>query len=561
MVEANLLCVTDVEEPLRLAWASDIDWDDEADLVVVGFGGAGASAALEGREQGAQVLVIDRFDGGGATAYSGGIFYAGNTRIQREAGVEDSAEEMFKYLRAENSPVKDETLQRFCQGSPDDFEWVARHVPYSSSFFSGKATFPPDGKFLYYSGNEKTPVYAAQAKPAARGHRAVGSGFTGHVFYAGLRKAALDAGARLIAHAPARRLVIDASGTVVGIEVDQMPEAAITDHQKLYKQVNPLVPLSGKRAEKAIIACRDFEINKAVRRRIRARAGVVLSTGGFAYNIRFLQLYRPELAMAHAEIVRLGSMGCDGSGIAMGQSAGGVTGLMKNAYVGKNISPPEEYLHGILVNRQGERFVHEDAYIGVVGDAISQQSGEGAAWLVMSSAIYWKAFWASLTMGRGRFFYYGLPALMNILFGKPRRGRTLAALAKKCGINAEGLEASVLAYDKAATAGTADVFGKLPANIVPIGKGPYWALNMGTRNGFGMTMAFTLGGLQVDEATGGVLRNDGSTVPGLYAAGRTAIGVCSGGYQSGMSLADLVFSGRRAAVNASRRLKQTDVAT
>ncbi|MFD2399566.1 FAD-binding protein [Prauserella oleivorans] len=56
----------------------------------------------------------------------------------------------------------------------------------------------------------------------------------------------------------------------------------------------------------------------------------------------------------------------------------------------------------------------------------------------------------------------------------------------------------------------------------------------------------TLGGLTVDESTGAVTRADGTPVPGLYAAGRTAVGVCSESYVSGLSISDCVFSGRRA---------------
>jgi 3-oxo-5alpha-steroid 4-dehydrogenase len=56
----------------------------------------------------------------------------------------------------------------------------------------------------------------------------------------------------------------------------------------------------------------------------------------------------------------------------------------------------------------------------------------------------------------------------------------------------------------------------------------------------------TLGGFGGDENPGAVLRADGAPVEGLYAAGRTAVGLCSDSYVSGLSLADCVFSGRRA---------------
>ena len=62
----------------------------------------------------------------------------------------------------------------------------------------------------------------------------------------------------------------------------------------------------------------------------------------------------------------------------------------------------------------------------------------------------------------------------------------------------------------------------------------------------------TLGGLVVDEDTGQVRRADGSVIDGLYAAGRSAVGVCSNSYVSGLSLADCVFSGRRAGRHAAK---------
>src|SRR5687768_13698821 len=70
----------------------------ETDVLVVGFGAAGACAALEAAETGSQVIIIDRFTGGGATALSGGVVYAGGgTAQQLEAGVDDTPQAMFDY--------------------------------------------------------------------------------------------------------------------------------------------------------------------------------------------------------------------------------------------------------------------------------------------------------------------------------------------------------------------------------------------------------------------------------------------------------------------------------
>ena len=555
MTDTGLMETTDIEPALHVATANDVVWHEEADLVVVGFGGAGASAALEGAEQGASVIVIDRFDGGGATAYSGGVYYACETDIQKEAGYQDSAEEMRKYLDAEETPVAGETLKRFCDNSAENFAWVSRFVPYSSATYTGKATYPPEGKFLFYCGNEKVEKFAAVAKPAPRGHRAVGSGYTGHVFYAGLRKAVLDAGAKLIANAPVRRLVIDEAGTVVGVEVHQMAADKVEEHQKLYKAVNPHMPMTGKKYEKTIAEIRAFEKRHGTRKLIRARGGVVLSTGGFVYNLELLKKHRPDLGSHYAEIMRLGSPGCDGSGMALGESAGGYVDLMKSTFVGKTISPPEAYLHGLLINKDGKRFINEGAYIGVVGQAIVQQR-ESKAWLICDAKTFWGGLWAALTIGRGMFYFWGMPALLNVFMGGTRRGGTLKTLARKCGIDGAALEKTVRDYNDRLMSNVPDDLGKLAEYSAPIGKGSYYAINMSTDNKYGITPVFTLGGLRVNEETGGVLRADGATVRGLYSAGRTAVGMCSAGYMSGMSLADLVFSGRRAASNAIATLNQ-----
>ena len=100
------LWASPVEAPLVVESAQAQAWDDAADLVVVGLGGAGVAAALEAAEQGASVLAFDRYEGGGSSAANGGVYYAGGgTRIQREAGVTDTPEEMFKYLSLETQGV------------------------------------------------------------------------------------------------------------------------------------------------------------------------------------------------------------------------------------------------------------------------------------------------------------------------------------------------------------------------------------------------------------------------------------------------------------------------
>ena len=132
-------------EPEIVDQPGNVDWSDEVDVVVVGFGGAGACAALQAKECGASVVLVDRFGGGGTTKYSGGVIYAGGTRFQREAGFDDTVEDMLDYLRLEvGGVVKADTLRRFCNGSAGDVDWLIEHgVKYSGRPTWTRSPIPP----------------------------------------------------------------------------------------------------------------------------------------------------------------------------------------------------------------------------------------------------------------------------------------------------------------------------------------------------------------------------------------------------------------------------------
>lgn len=538
---------SDVEPPLVLDDPTHLRWDCEADVVVVGFGGAGATAAIEALERGASVIALDRFSGGGATAFSGGVTYAGGTRHQKAAGYDDDAANMYAYLSQEDCAVGAETLKRYCEGSNADLEWLEKNgVPFSGDAFLDKATYPPEGKFLYFSGNEKVPSYKKKANPAPRGHRAVGAGFTGLVHFEALKKSALTKGLALQPHAPAKRLIIDRSGAVLGVETVDIPDDQKERHEEFYRAIVPMKPFANGKYEKAIASCRRFERGISGRRNIRARKGVILSAGGYVYNVDMMRRTRPTIAQVFRSFVRLGSMGCDGSGIELGCSVGGATDLMDSYFIGRSISPPAAFLRGILVDQKGSRFINEDAYTSFIGNAISDLPGEGRAWLILDKAGYRSALHQCLFPGKGMYIYT-LPSLLNIFLGGTRKSATLAGLAKKCGFALGTLEASVRSNNTAADGNRVDDMGKGQENLAPIARPPFYAINMDLGNPYTATLLFTLGGLKVNETTGAVLRADGTSIPGLYAAGRTAVGLCSKSYLSGLSLSDTVFSGRRAA--------------
>jgi 3-oxo-5alpha-steroid 4-dehydrogenase len=87
--------------------------------------------------------------------------------------------------------------------------------------------------------------------------------------------------------------------------------------------------------------------------------------------------------------------------------------------------------------------------------------------------------------------------------------------------------------------------GKAPDEMNALQEPPFHAIDVSVHSRYFPMPMLTLGGLKVDELTGAVRREDGSDIAGLYAAGRSAVGVCSNVYMSGLAYADCIFSGRR----------------
>ena len=532
-----------VAEPLKLSDGSELDWHDQADVVVVGYGGAGVCAALEAKAQGADVLAIERFQGGGATTLSGGIVYGGGTPYQQSAGIQDSADEMYNYLKQDiNGAVRDETLRRFCNDSNSNFEWLESHgVGFGSRVFTGKRSYPPKDYDIYYSGNESAPSYAEHAVPAPRGHRVSGSGYTGEEFFDALNQSASQHGVRVQDRTVVKRLITDSNDRVIGVEVSRLkPETeAYQQHVNIMKKVNAYQRFIESSALKAAEKLRALE-QQGECLYVRANKGVILTTGSFAFNREMVSHYAPKYEQA----MPLGTVSCDGSGIVMGQSVGAAAGYMDSVTAWRSISPSEDFVKAIVVNKEGQRFISEDTYLGHLGYAMANQT-EQRAWIVMDSGTYWRAYWETLPrLGEEAYLEFRGPLLLNLLFNSTR-GKTLTQLAEKIGVDAAGLQAEISNYNEGVLAGQ-DRFDKKESNRRVINDGAYYAIDISVGSQKFKCPTIPMGGLQVSEESGQVLKEDGSSIAGLYAAGRAAVGIPSGFYVSGSSLADCVFSGRRA---------------
>ncbi len=542
-------------------------WDEVADLVIVGFGGAGAAAAVEAAQLGISVIALDKYEGGGSTAMNGGIYYAGGgTSIQTAAGVEDSPEEMYNYLRLETQGVvRDETLRRFCESSVGTFDWLVRcGVAFHPSLYPKKTSYPWKDFYLYHPDNSLVPSYAAAAKPAARGHKgymdlgAAAQGF-GVAIFNPLRDTAQALGVKVLRQSEAQNLIVDEGGRVVGVRIRQVPpDHALSPQHKTFTtratkyqlMVPPALPGAGitigigkywrKKAE-------ALEKKIGVERRIRARYGVLLSCGGFVQNRKMVEYYAPR----YKDGMPNGSPGDDGSGIRLGQTVGAATARMNYVSAWRLLNPPHSWVQGILVNAKGERYVNETLYAASIGYAMVEEQ-DGVGYLVIDRAMArdaWRQIRSKDPMERMLPFQRD-STILAMLFQK-KTAPTIAGLAGKLKIDPLRLGQTVDAYNTAIKTGGRDPLGKGPDDRKPILEPPFYGIDISiTARLFPLPM-ITMGGLAVDEDSGQVLAKEGSVVPGLYAAGRTAVGVCSNIYVSGLSAADCIFSGRRAATHVA----------
>lgn len=519
-------------------------WDAEADVVVVGFGAAGACAAIEAADAGADVLVLDRFAGGGATAISGGVVYAGGgTRHQRAAGVEDSPEHMLAYLRQEtDGAVSEETLRSFVDGSVGMLEWLESHgVPFEGSAAPYKTSYPTNEHYLYYSGNELSGPARAVATPAPRGHRARGRGTSGKALYGPLRKAVERRGVRVRPLTRAEELVVDESGAVVGVvcsTVQGAPAAVIRQFRWMARRVGKL-NLWYRPAGRAL-SRRLERIERRHGRRwaVRARRGVVLSAGGFAFNREMVR----EHAAPYTQGLPLGTLGDDGSGIRLGQSVGAATRHLDRASAWRFFTPPSALAMGVLLGPDGSRVCNEALYGAAVAEAVIHRHG-GRAHLLVDGSVLAEA---RKQVPAQTLWFQRLQAMTMLGSGR-LEGRSVAEVAERAGIDPAAAEETVAAYNAMVRDGVEDPLGKPEDQLQPLDTPPYSLVDVSVRASVRFPCpTMTLGGLVVDEGTGQVLGEDGRAVPGLYAAGRTAAGICSKSYVSGLSLADCVYSGRRA---------------
>lgn len=471
------------------------DWDLETDVAIVGFGGAGACAAIEAADAGAEVCLFEvSAASGGSTALSSAEVYmggSGGTSVQRACGYEDSTEDMINFLMAAQGDLADEDkIRMYCENSVEHFDWLVRMgAKYKNSEYKERAIMATTDDCLLYTGNEKSHPFREIAKPCPRGHNLEIAGDNGGPMLMDLLTKNVESrSVRVEYNVRALTLIADDDNTVHGL----------------------VVRIDGEE------------------RNVRARKGVILCAGGFAMNREMLKRYVPKHNVGN---IPIGNPGDTGTGILMGQGVGGALIHMNETFITLPFYPPGSLTFGIFVNAQAQRFINEDIYHARMAHHILKQVGRGIYLIVNHDD-------------------YDRPPYLNADIAGT--GETIEELAEEIGLDPDMLRHTVDYYNKHAAKGEDPAFHKHEAWLKPI-EPPFAALDCTPGSGV-LYPYFTLGGLDT-LPTGEVLSMAKEVIPGLYAAGRTACGIprTAGGYGSGMSVGDATYFGRVTGKQAANR--------
>lgn len=463
------------------------------DIVVVGGGGAGLSAAYHAARNGASVMLVEAGPTlGGATALAGGVVYAAGTSVQRAAGIVDSAEDMFQYMMTLNQwSIKPALAKRLCDNGAHMIDWL---IELGNEF-------PPD--LVIESGVGGRP----------RGHQSVDAGF-------GIAKSLINA--------------IGAQGVEVA----------------LGSRVSDLLVEDGR-----VVGIRSGDID------LRAHA-VIVTTGGFANNPEMVKRLWPTAA-AHGG--RLTSFYAEapynvGDGILLAERAGAnIMGIDNGLLVmSPNFKPDMSYAlpeWAMVVNRDGKRFVPEDASYAVCGYLVNEQPEMRCFAIFDEEALLDACADDSVFK-----VYINDPGndswRVDVIRDQVAKGRvkvadTIAELAKRSDIDPITLELTVNRYNDLMDRGEDVDFFKETAKYLPIRTGPFYAVEIRAT-----AMVSCHAGIEID-ADGHVLDGHGRVIQGLYAGGEV-LG-CTLGRRyigGGIGIANALTFGRIAGETAAAECAQ-----
>jgi len=522
----------------------------EFDVVVVGSGAAGMTAALTAAHHGLRVVVIEKTDRfGGSTARSGGGLWLPGNEVLRKAGVRDTPGRARAYLAYVAGDGVTQARQRallehgpamlaFVRAStPVDFAWVPGYADYYPEAPGGLAQgrsiepVPLDGRVLGAELARLNPAYA----PAPNGITITQADYR-WLSLGPRHPRAMLATAKILGRMARTRLLRQpmlslgqalAAGLRAGLLAREVPVWLGT-------------PMTGLQMTDGRVT--GVEVTRDGRPAlIRAGRGVVLAAGGFEHNEQMRRRYQRQPIGTEWTT---GAAGNTGDAITAGDAAGAALDLMDDAWWGPSIPLSggpyfclaERSLPGcLLVNGAGQRFVNESA--PYVDDVHAMYDGHCDAvphipsWLITDQRY------------RNSYVFAGLPPRKPLprrwyAAGAVYRAPTVAELADQVGIDPAALAKTVVRFNEFAQAGRDEDFHRGNSAydryysdprrrpnpcLAPLDTPPFYAVkivpgDLGTK-----------GGLRTDERAR-VLRADGTPIAGLYAAGNTSAAVMGHSY-------------------------------
>jgi 3-oxosteroid 1-dehydrogenase len=515
---------------------------EEFDVVVAGSGAAGMTAALAAAKLGLSVVVIEKAPKfGGSTARSGGGVWIPNNPALKAAGVEDTLELAREYLEAiVGDVVPADRRDTFLDRGPEVVEFVQRHTPLRLRWVPGYSDYHPEAPGGRAGGRSCEPlaldghVLGAELANLEPPYSAAPLGVP--ITQADYRWLSLLArhprgivkltslGLRWLVGRIRRKHLLAmgqalAAGLRAGLQRGDVPVWLDT-------------PLLDLRVEgdtvTGVVVRRDGE-----EKTLTARLGVILACGGFEKNEEMRAKY--QRAPIGTEWT-VGAEANTGDGITAGMKLGAAVDLMDDAWWGPTIpltggpwfALAERSRPGcLLVDARGERFVNESApYVEAVHAMYGEGDGPGEhipTWLVFDQRYRNRYMFTGIGPRQplpGRWFKAGVAA----------KASTLESLAERMDVPAEALAATVKRFNGFAQTGVDEDFHRGesaydhyygdPRNrpnpsLGPLDVAPYYAVkivpgDLGTK-----------GGLRTD-AQARVLREDGTVINGLYAAGNAS---------------------------------------
>lgn len=522
------------------------DFDKTVDILIVGSGGAGLTAALVGSEQQLNILVVEKNEQfGGTTSYSGGGLWVPNNHVSKASGLEDSFESALTYMESviedvgpassrerkiaylENAPAMVLFLERL------GFKWMASlgypdYYPdkpgarthgrsIESKLFNIKKLGDWRQFLLTYPGLPPIPMHTSEAIHMALSTRT----------WKGLITALKVLVVRFIGWRLLGKVPTGLGPALIG----QLLLLCKNKNVELWRN-SPFIELIQKNDE--VIGAIIKHGEKIMR--IKANRGVLLTAGGFAKNLDMRTRYQELPITIDWTSVQPNDKG---DAIRAGMDAGAAVALMDDSWWGPSFLNPithepffmtwERALpHSIIVDSLGERFMNEaQSYIDAGHEQYKQHRKTPAipAWLIVD------------TRHRRRYPYAKMPPGYTprwaLESGYIIKASSITELAEKAGIHAPGLEKTIAHFNAIAQQGIDTDFGRGRTEF-----DRYWGdprhhpnPNLGTleKSPFYASKVYpgdlgTKGGLLTDEHAR-VLREDGSIIKGLYAAGNTTASV------------------------------------